>query len=138
MPFRRLVALCLFALTYACAAGPNPDDLEGGGRGGAGVVLRRGAVTYVGNAGFCSRPATIDLGVVEAATPEWRELRREGVTEGSARHALLKARMHDRIVAASRKVALATGNDLVVRSGDVQDARSLVVEDLTRRVSAEL
>jgi Skp family chaperone for outer membrane proteins len=95
------------------------------------VALQRGAQTFVGSAAFCTRPATIDAAVVAAATPEWREMQRDGVQDGSARHALLKSRMHERIVAACKRVAQAEGCDLVVRSGDIADNRGLPVVDLT-------
>lgn len=131
----RRTAIVLCWLMAACASAS--DGEVGAGRGG-GVALRRGALTYVGNATFCSRPATIDAVAAAAATNEQREIDRERVAEGSARHALLTARMHDRIVAAARKAAQARGCDLVVRDGDIADARGLAIVDLTPAVVAEL
>ncbi len=73
-----------------------------------------------------------------AATPERREIERDGVREGSARHSLLQTAMHDRVVAACRKAARHGGNDLVVRAGDIADSRGMQVTDLTAAVVASL
>ncbi|MBL8727026.1 MAG: hypothetical protein JNM25_01255 [Planctomycetes bacterium] len=133
-PHRSIASFCLL-LVAACAAGP--DDREGAGRGG-GVVLQPGAQTFVGSGSFCTRPATIDETAVTRATPEWREMERDSVREGSARHSLLKTAMHQRVLAACRKAARQHGYDLVVRVGDIADSRGLAVEDLTAWVVGAL
>jgi len=135
MHAHRLAASFCLLLLAACASGPEPN--AGAGRG-TGVVLQAGARTYLGSASFCSHPATIDENAVTAATPERREIERDGVREGSARHSLLQTAMHDRVVAACRKAARHGGNDLVVRAGDIADSRGMQVTDLTAAVVASL
>lgn len=134
----RATTFFLPMLLVACATGGDTHADEGSVGRGLGVRLRTGAVVYCGSGAFCSRPATVDAAVVTAATPEWSEIQRDGVREGSARHSLLKAAMHDRIVAACKKAAMAEGQDLVVRSGDVDDARGMTVVDLTAAVVRSL
>lgn len=133
MPSRTVTLLPLLLLV-ACAATADPQEEGFGSARGPGVTLHKGAQVYLGSAGFCSRPATIDAAAVMAATPEWREIQRDGVREGSARHSLLRTAMHERIVAACKKAAQTQGNDLVVRNGDVADARGVAVADLTAAV----
>ncbi|MEZ6037901.1 MAG: hypothetical protein R3F29_10500 [Planctomycetota bacterium] len=131
--------LVLVSLVAGCA-GPREQMVDPGDAGVSReppVRLRAGAQTFVGSQ-WCSRPATIDLEVVRRATAEWREIEREGVREGSARHGLLRMAMHRRIVAACEAVALAEARDLVVRAGDIVDARGLQVVDLTAAVTAAL
>jgi hypothetical protein len=137
MTLFRQVPFLMLVLAACSTATDQPAEELAAGRGG-GVVLHGSAVTYVGSGSFCTRPATIDVATVLAATPEWREIQRDGVAEGSARHALLKAGMHNRVVAACRKAASARGNDLVVRAGDIADARGLPVTDLTSAVLSSL
>jgi hypothetical protein len=131
---RPRAALPFLLLLTACSAGPEPGTKSLSAGRGLGVALTRTAVTYVGSASFCTRPGTIDAARVASATKEWREIERDVVREGSARHALLKAAMHDRILGACRKAAKTEGCDLVVRAGDIADARGLPIADLTSTV----
>lgn len=105
--------------------------MEGGFGMSRGVALATGAVAYVGSGSFCSRPATFDFAAVRGATPEWQEIQRDGVREGTARHSLLKAALHERVVAAAQRVAKLHGYDLIVRAGDIADPRGLPVADAT-------
>ena len=126
-----LLSSGVLLLSVACSSTAPPAD-EGFASGrGLGIALHKGAMAYVGSGSFCTRPATIDAAVVTAATPEWQEIQRDAVREGSARHSLLKSSMHDRVVAACRKAAQAEGCDLVVRTGDIADSRGMQVVDLT-------
>lgn len=134
-PASRAASPFLWLLAAACAAGGEPPP--GAGRG-LGVVLAKEAQVYVGTASFCSKPATIDADTVAAATPEGKDIEREGVRPGSARHALLRAALHRRVVAACRKAAERTGRDLVVRHGDIADHQGLEVVDLTAEVMQQL
>lgn len=103
-----------------------------------GVGLATGAVAYAGSGAYCSRPATFDFAAVRQATAEWQEIQRDGVREGSARHSLLKAAMHERIVGAAQKVAKTHGYDLIVRTGDIADPRGLPVVDATQQMLTTL
>ncbi|MGK0203788.1 MAG: hypothetical protein ACI89X_003027 [Planctomycetota bacterium] len=100
-----------------------------------GVVLIRDAQTLFGAAPYCSRPATIDLPKVEAATPEGREIAGANVAPGSARYRLLRSAMHTRLITVCKEVARCEGFDLVVRTGDIADARGLHVGDMTEGVA---
>lgn len=131
MTNHRLAAF-LVLLLAGCA---NLDQAAGRGLG---VVLKPDALTYFGSAAFCTRPATIDPTAVRRATAEWREMQRDGVAEGSARHQLLSTKMHRRIVAACKRAASASGNDLVVRAGDIKDSAGVDVDDLTAAVVSGL
>jgi hypothetical protein len=135
---RTNVWLSVFLACGCASADRSADDLEGGFGMSRGVGLASGAVAYVGSGGFCSRPATFDFAAVRAATPEWREIQRDGVSEGSARHSLLKAALHERIVAAAQRVAKLQGYDLIVRVGDIADPRGLPIADATQQVLAAL
>ena len=97
------------------------------------VTLTKSAVVYCGGAA-CARPATIDAAAVMVATPEWRQ--RQGAAE--AERAALERAVHERIAAACRKVAAAQDVDLVVRKGDIVDARGKAVADITAAVIAAL
>ncbi len=103
-----------------------------------GVELDKFANVVCGYANNCTRPATIDYTSVRESTPEWQTIRDDGVRQGSARHTLLLARMNQRIKAAAERVASAAGHDLVVRQGDIADARGQTVVDITGQVKAEL
>tara|TARA_R110002096_G_scaffold14563_12_gene50515 strand:+ start:1958 stop:2380 length:423 start_codon:yes stop_codon:yes gene_type:complete len=126
----------LAVLGVACA-GASDMRQEGQGEGAGdsrGVVLIRDAQTLFGTAAYCSSPATIDLAKAEAATPEGREIAVANVARGSARYRLLRSAMHIRLVAVCSQVARRDGFDLVVRDGDIADARGLAVGDLTAGV----
>lgn len=120
-------------LILAACAGSAPEPMEEGKSIGQprGVKLKKSAQVLFGSAAYCSQPATIDLAAAQAATPEGREIESTGISSGSARYRLLHAKMHKRVVAASAKVARDVGYDLVVRHGDILDARSLTVGDMT-------
>lgn len=125
------LVLLLAALT-ACAT----DRHEAVPRGAVGVELTASAVTFYGSAANCTRPAVIDYVQVRDQTPEWRTIRREGVSPGSARYNLLVAEMDQRIKAAVAKAARQQGCDLVVRQGDIAADHGLPVSDLTAAVLA--
>jgi len=129
----RRAALLALGLLAACGGVRERGQGELGQTGG-GVRLSRGAQTIVGSAAFCTQPATISKAQVQAATPEGQEIRRENVQPGSARYKLLESRMHQRILRVCQRVAREAGCDLVVRSGDIADARGLQVQDLTADV----
>lgn len=132
----RFVSVLFCSAILAACAAPG-DAMEGGGRGG-GIALQKTALVYLGSGAFCTRPATIDAAAVTAATAEWQEIQRDKVREGSARHSLLRTAMHERILGACRKAAQEHGCDLVVRAGDIADARGLAVADLTSAVVRSL
>lgn len=108
------------------------------GSAAAQVGLRQGAVVYFGSASNTSSPASLDDAKVRDATPEWRTIQAEGVKRGSARYQLLMAEMDKRIREAVRAAAGRAGRDMVVRKGDVDDARGKDVQDLTDAVIANL
>ena len=110
----------------------------GGGAKGLGVTLASGAIAYAGSSAFCSRPATLDAVKVRAATPEAVAIRRDGVQAGSARWSLLQTAMHERMLRAADRVAKQGGFDLIVRHGDIADARGLEVADVTAAMIAAL
>ena len=96
-----------------------------------GVRLHKAAQVLFGSAAYCSQPATVDLAAAQAATPEGRKIESTGVSPGSARYRLLRAEMHKRVVTACATVARDAGYDLVVRHGDILDARGFPVGDMT-------
>jgi hypothetical protein len=102
------------------------------------VTLKQDAVVYSGSACNTTAPASIDEARVRKATPEWQTIEAEGVRRGSARYLLLVAEMDKRIRSAVQKAATKTSKDLVVRSGDVTDAKGKTVVDLTDDVIANL
>ncbi len=102
------------------------------------VDLKSDAVVYFGSASNTSAPATIDEQKVREATPEWQTIQSEGVRRGSARYILLAAEMDKRIRDAAQKAAAAASKDLVVRSGDITNARGKATNDLTTSVIANL
>ncbi len=102
------------------------------------VGLRSGAVVYFGSASNTSSPATLDEAKVREATPEWRTIQADGVKKGSARYQLLVGEMDRRIREAVRTAAGRAGRDLVVRKGDVEDARGKDVVDMTDQVLGHL
>lgn len=103
-----------------------------------GVVLKTKAVVMFGEASNCSKPATIDVTLVAEKTPEWKEIKAQGLTEDTARYKLLMSAMLKRIKEACKAVAESQGYDLVVRDGDVQNARGLTQVDITSEVIAEV
>lgn len=122
----------LLILALAACAGSAERRMEQSPGKEAGIVLARDAQVLFGTAAFCTQPATIDLAKIEAATPEGRQLER--VRSGTAQHRILRSAMHKRIVAACAQVARDDGFDLVVRDGDIADARGLRVGDMTAAV----
>ena len=102
------------------------------------VDLKQDAVTYFGSASNTSAPATIDEAKVREATPEWQTIQADGVRRGSARYILLVAEMDKRIRAAAQKAAADASKDLVVRAGDISNARGKSATDLTAQVIAKL
>jgi len=99
-----------------------------------GVVLKPKAVVLFGEASNCSKPATIDIEKVAEKTPEYREIQAQALAEDSARYKLLASAMLKRIREACKAVAEEKGNDLVVRQGDVSNAKGLSESDLTAKV----
>jgi hypothetical protein len=102
------------------------------------VELKHGAVVYFGSETNTSAPAAIDEDKVREATPEWQTIKAEGVRKGSARYKILIAEMDKRIREVVREVATDEGKDLVVRDGDVSDAKGKDVGDLTGKVVEKL
>ena len=103
-----------------------------------GVDLKRGAVVYFGSAHKTTAPATIDFDQVRAETPEWQKIQSDGIRKGSGRYRLLITKMDKRIRVAARETIGDTSNDLVVREGDISNARGKDVEDLTDEVIERL
>lgn len=99
-----------------------------------GVVLKNKAVVLFGEASNCSKPATVDIEKVAEKTPEYREIQSQGLSEDSARYKLLISAMLKRIKEACKAVAEDQGNDLVVRQGDISNAKGLSESDLTDKV----
>ena len=136
---RHLVAfaLCILPCSLAgltgCAASP-PDDAKSVGRGDGGVDLKRDADVFSGSSFACSRPAVFDYDKVKATTAEWKTIVAEKVTPGSARYQLLASQMRDAVRERVQRAALAKKCDLVVRAGDIRDARGLQVVDLTAEI----
>ena len=112
----------------AACAGPSDVRVEGKSLR---LQLKKDAQILYGSAAYCSQPATVDLVKVQAATPEGRSIVSDGVPPGSARHRLLQAAMHRRVVTACAAAARDAGFDLVVRHGDIVDARGMTVGDMT-------
>ncbi|GAB4142793.1 MAG: hypothetical protein Fur0037_10120 [Planctomycetota bacterium] len=102
------------------------------------VDLKSGAVIYFGSESNTTAPAEIDEAKVLEATPEWQTIKTEGVRKGSARYRILMGEASKRIRMAVREVATSSGKDLVVRSGDVADARGKNVTDITAEVVERL
>lgn len=102
------------------------------------VDVKADAVVYFGSASNTSAPATIDEQKVREATPEWQTIQSEGVRRGTARYILLTAEMDKRIRDAAQKAAAAASKDLIVRSGDITNARGKTATDLTTNVIALL
>jgi Skp family chaperone for outer membrane proteins len=99
-----------------------------------GVVLKNKAVVLFGESSNCSKPATIDVEKVAAKTPEYKEIQNQGLSEDSARYKLLMSAMLKRIKEACKAVAEDQGHDLVVREGDISNAKGLTQSDLTTKV----
>lgn len=99
-----------------------------------GVVLKNKAVVLFGESSNCSKPATIDIEKVAEKTPEYKEMKAQGLAEDSSRYKLLASAMLKRIKEACKAVAEDQGNDLVVRFGDVSNAKGLSESDLTTKV----
>lgn len=121
------------AMILAGCAGPSQEEMRekvsvGKSRG---VKLTKAAQVLFGSAAYCSQPATVDLAAAQAATPESREIASTGVSPGSARYRLLHSKMHKRVVTACATAARDAGFDLVVRHGDILDARGFPVGDMT-------
>jgi Skp family chaperone for outer membrane proteins len=125
----KVLARSLIALLSLALAAPNAI---------AQVKLKGSAVVYCGAASQTSAPASIDEKRVRDATPEWQTIRSEGVKHGSARYALLVAEADKRIKEAVKAASSDAGKDLVVRSGDVEDAQGKDVADITDQVIAKL
>ena len=102
------------------------------------VELKKDAVVFSGNASNTSAPATMDEAKVRRATTEWQTIEADGVKRGSARYLLLVAEMDKRIRSAAQKAASGASKDLVVRAGDIANARGKTVADLTDDVIANL
>lgn len=128
--FHPSVMLALAILIAACT-GPSSRQKMSQSQG---VKLKKGAQILFGTADYCSRPATVELAKVQAATPEGRSIESTGVSPGSARYRLLRAAMHRRVVTSCAAAARDAGFDLVVRNGDILDARGMTVGDLTAAV----
>jgi Skp family chaperone for outer membrane proteins len=109
-----------------------------GGSLQAQVDLKSDAVVYFGSASNTTAPASIDEDKVREATPEWQTIKAEGVRKGSARYKILMAEADKRIREAVRDVASTNSKDLVVRSGDVSDAKGKDVIDITNEVVEKL
>jgi hypothetical protein len=101
---------------------------------GQGVVLKNKAVVLFGEASNCSKPATIDVEKVAEKTTEYQEIKSQGLAEDSARYKLLVRAMLKRIKEACKAVAGDAGHDLVVRAGDIANAKGLSESDLTTKV----
>ena len=115
--------LSLFAASCALFGAPAPD-----------VVLTKTAVVYYRRTEPSLSPATIEAARVMVATPEWQRM--QGAD--ALRRVEAQRAVNERIAAACRKVAAARGLDLVVRAGDIVDARGRAVIDVTAAVIAEL
>jgi len=102
------------------------------------VELKQDAVVYFGSATKATAPATIDEDQVKQATTEWKTIQAEGVRRGSARYLLLTGQMDKRIREAVRSVVAEASKDLVVRAGDVTDAKGKNVVDLTAEVARKI
>lgn len=102
------------------------------------VDLKSDAVVYFGSASNTTAPAYVDEDRVRDATPECQTIRNEGVRKGSARYKILMAEADKRIRQAVKDVASARSKDLVVRSGDVTDAKGKDVADITNEVVEKL
>jgi len=102
------------------------------------VDLRTDAVIYFGSACNSSGPATIDEIKVRNATPEWQQIRAHGISRGSARYILLMGAMDRKIRAAAQQAVAISGQDLLVRAGDITDRRGKTVVNLTSLVIANL
>lgn len=121
-----------FAFLLSLAVAILPGSLP------AQVDLKSDAVVYFGNASNTTAPASVDEDRVREATPEWQTIRAEGVRKGSARYKILMAEADKRIREAVRDVALNRSKDLVVRAGDVTDAKGKDVADITNDVVERL
>jgi hypothetical protein len=102
------------------------------------VTLKDAAVVYFGCASNATAPATLDEAKVREATPEWQTIKNEDVKKGTARYKILVADMDKRIREAVKSVATKDGRDVVVRSGDIDDAKGKTVTDITDAVVAKL
>lgn len=102
------------------------------------VDLKSDAVVYFGSATNTTAPAMVDEDKVREATAEWQTIKSEGVRKGSARYKILMAEADKRIRQAVRDVASTHSKDLVVRSGDVTNAKGKDVADITSEVVEKL
>ena len=96
--------------------------------------MKNKACVLFGESSNCSKPATIDVEKVAEKTPEYKEIQAQGLAEDSARYKLLMSAMLKRIKEACKAVAEDQGNDLVVRDGDISNAKGLTQSDLTTKV----
>ena len=103
-----------------------------------GIKTKRGAVVLYGSVASCSQPATINYKKVQRATPEWKEIKSDGVRKGTARYDLLISAMNTRIKSAVQSAAQSESRDCVVRKGDIKDKGGLDVADLTDAVITEV
>ena len=102
------------------------------------IKVKSDAVILFGSTANCSQPATIKFSKVRAKTKEWKKIKSDGISEGSARYKLLIVDMNDRIKKAAAAAAASEKCDVVVRKGDIQDKKGLTVTDLTKAVIDEL
>jgi hypothetical protein len=124
------IAIALLLQLCGCAA----SDAESVGRGEGGVELKRDADVFYGSAFTCTRPAVFDFDRVKESTPQWRTIQAERVQPGSARYQILTRELRDGLRERLQQLAVARKCDLVVRSGDIRDARGHDVVDLTEEM----
>lgn len=104
------------------------------GAAAQGVVLRSKAIVLYGESSNCTVPASVDMSKLMEKTPEYDEIVSQGIDPDSARYKLLAKAMLKRIKEACKAVAEDEGCDMVVRSGDVSNAKGLTLTDLTDKV----
>ena len=119
---QRLCAALAFLLTFAVASTAQ------------GIEVKADAVVLFGATSTCTKPASVDWKKVRAKTPEWKTIKDDGVKKGTARYSLLISEMNQRGKKLAKKVAQDRGHDCVVRKKDVDDAKGLDVEDVTKRI----
>ena len=142
----RLMSLLVFACLLGPANAQVGVQMEGPSLAsslltpdsGGGIKVARRDVLF-GNPSSCSAPAEVDLAEALRHTPEGRQIEDEGIQKGTARYSILAKRGLARIRQAIRKVAVAKGNDCVVKAGSiVRKPEDMTVSDLTDAVIEEL
>lgn len=103
-----------------------------------GVTLKADARVLYGNAERCTQPALVDYQKIKKLTPEWKLIKADGIDKGSARYELLIEDMNKRIQRICAEVAKTLGKDCILRRGDVESEKGLVVSDITDDVVAKL